>query len=54
MLHSDIHIRQHWRVYLEAKHSEASDRVLAGGRRIQDVDHVEMQQVFFDQLIAEW
>ena len=47
-LHTDVHVGQFLRVYLEGKSALSKGRSLPGGKRIIDVDSIALQQAFFD------
>lgn len=44
--HSDIHIGEHVRVFLEGKSAMSTDRDLPGGKRTVDVDELDMHNFF--------
>lgn len=48
LLHADLHVGEHLRVFLEGKSAQSTDRELPGGRRPLDMDTLEIQQAFVD------
>ncbi len=48
LLHADLHLGEHVRVFVQGKSSLSTDRDLAGGRRTLDVDELAMQNGFVD------
>ncbi|MCW5753740.1 MAG: alginate export family protein [Phycisphaeraceae bacterium] len=52
MAHVDLHLGEHFRVFVEGKSALASDRDLPGGRRTSDVNALDLQNAFVE-LAAE-
>ena len=50
-LHTDWHLGEHVRVFVEGESAFASDRDLPGGRRGLDVDSLDLQNAFVDFVI---
>jgi len=48
MLHADLHIGTHVRVFVQEKNSFSTHRALAGGQRTSDVDEVDLQNGFVE------
>lgn len=48
MLHSDLHLGEHVRVFVEGRTAQATDRDLPGGRRTTDMDTLDVFQAFVD------
>ena len=48
LLHADLHVTSHLRLFVEGKHSVAFDRALPGGRRPLDHDELELQNGFLE------
>ncbi len=46
--HADLHIGEHWRVFVEAKTALASGRDLPGGRRSLEADYLDLQNGFVE------
>ncbi|MBW7907906.1 MAG: alginate export family protein [Kiritimatiellae bacterium] len=55
-LHGDLHLGSHVRAFVEARSAEATDRDLPGGRRVTDVDSLDLQNAFLDLAhdVAGW
>ncbi|MFQ5445219.1 MAG: alginate export family protein [Nitrospinales bacterium] len=47
-LHSDLHLGDNLRVFVEGKSAHSTTRDLPGGERTMDVDQLELQQAFVD------
>ena len=47
-LHTDIHVGDQFRVFVEGKSAQSTDRDLPGGRRGLDMDTMALQQAFAD------
>ena len=48
LLHADLHVTRHFRVFVEGKSALATDRDLLGARRGLDEDALDLQNAFFD------
>lgn len=48
LLHADLHVGEHFRVFVEGKSALATDRSLPGGKRTLDVDTLALEQAFLD------
>ena len=48
MLHADLHIGTHVRVFVQEKNSFSTHRALVGGQRTSDVDELDLQNGFVD------
>jgi len=48
MLHADLHIGTHVRVFVQEKNSFSTHRALVGGQRSNDVDELDLQNGFVD------
>ncbi len=51
LLHGDLHLGERYRVFVEGKSAQSSDRALVGGRRTIDVDTLDLQQLFVDAVV---
>ena len=47
-LHADVHFGEQVRLYVEPRTAQSSDRDLPGGRRVTDVDTLDLYQGFVD------
>lgn len=47
-LHADLHLGERWRVFVEGRTAQSTERNLPGGRRPMDVDTIDLQQGFVD------
>lgn len=50
-LHGDVHFGDQFRVYVEGKSAQSTDRSLPGGRRGLDMDTMALQQAFGDVIL---
>lgn len=50
-LHGDLHVGETFRLFVEGKSAQATDRDLPGGRRPIDMDTLDLQQAFVDIVI---
>jgi len=48
LTHADLHLGSHLRVFVEARSSLATDRDLVGGRRVLEVDEIDLENAFAD------
>jgi hypothetical protein len=48
MLHGDLHLGESWRVFVEGRSAQATERELPGRRRGVDVDTLDVFQAFVD------
>ncbi|MEZ6015986.1 MAG: alginate export family protein [Planctomycetota bacterium] len=46
--HADLHVGESFRLFVEGKSAQATDRDLPGGRRTLDLDTIDLQQAFID------
>ena len=46
--HGDLHVGKTFRLFVEGKSAQATDRDLPGGRRAIDLDTLDLQQLFVD------
>lgn len=51
LLHGDLHAGDHFRLYVEGKTAQSTDRDLPGGRRTLDMDTLALQQAFVDLVL---
>lgn len=51
LLHADVHLGEHVRVFVEGESALASERDLPGGRRTLDVDSLDLQNAFVDLVL---
>ncbi|MEX2215527.1 MAG: alginate export family protein [Phycisphaeraceae bacterium] len=48
LLHADLHLTRHFRVFVQGKSALSTDRDLLGGRRGLDEDDLDLQNAFLD------
>ena len=48
LLHADFHIGENVRAFIQGKIAQSSSRSLPGGRRVLDVDSIDLEQAFVD------
>lgn len=51
LAHADLHVGDRFRLFVEGKSAQATDRDLPGGRRDLDMDTLDLQQAFADVLL---
>ncbi len=48
LLHADFHVGENVRAFIQGKSAQSSSRSLPGGRRVLDVDSIDLEQAFVD------
>jgi len=51
LVHTDLHAGERFRMFVEGKSAQATDRDLPGGRRTLDMDSLDLQQAFVDVVV---
>lgn len=52
-LHTDLHVTEYFRAFVEGKSSLSTDRRLPGGKRAIDVDELALQNAFADFMLPD-
>jgi hypothetical protein len=51
LIHGDLHVGEHVRVFAEGKNADSTERDLPGGRRTLDADQLDLEQGFADFML---